>query len=788
MLCGLVLHAQQQYVVHLQVVDAQNDEPVADADITIDVLDRTFATNEYGKVTVLLPLSYYTFKVSSLGIISRSFQATIDRDTTLTFPVTVEAKVLDEVEVVDARFNEKVDLNVVGVEKISLQAIEALPMLAGEKDIVKSLTLLPGVQTGTEGSANINVRGGTSDQNLYLLDHATLYHSGHLLGFLSSFNPMAIDSVTLFKAGFPARYGGRLSSVIQTGTKEGNLDSVSVRGNVGIISSKLSVQVPVIRQKSSLILSGRRTYVDLFQRLFAGSNPVRNQTSYVFYDMNAKWVYYFTPDNKVSINFYQDYDTYYDITTDRTTEPKTYQENRLTWRNRIIEANWDARLSAKLHHNLSLSQTSYAMQILDDRQGQKQGQNYRNAFNTSLQDLSLKENMHIQVMPSFQADVGVQYEHHRFNPALLSSRQADTTFSENTLPETTAQQLSLYVEGYVNFSDRYSLSAGIRNSHYFVDQHNYLNRAADRLEPRVNVERKLGAYSAVRASYARMVQPIHLLTDPGLGLPFNLWVSSNQQVKPQKADQVAGGYYTSFLLGKRNYSLSVEGYYKWMYDIVAYRDGFSSSTFTTAASNTDRTWDKVLTSGNGKSYGAEVLLEKTSGAFTGWLAYTLSWTKHQFADLNYGRPFYSRYDRRHDLSLVGFYKLNKKWDINFNFSYATGQPVTLPLYTYPGFTFNYDQGKVTNTGVLLYTQGGRNAYRMKAFHRLDIAFQSRLQWRNVQGSVEFGLFNLYNRKNPYYYYADTDYVGNIDRPKRVSVIKSVSLFPMIPSVSLSFEF
>lgn len=331
LLCGFYVQAQQQFVVNLRVVDEKNDEPVEDADITIDALDRTFSTDQFGRVTVLLPLSYYTFNISSLGIVPEKFQVTIDRDTTLTFPVTVEARVLQEVEVRDSRFNEKVELYPVGIETISIENVRKVPMLAGEKDIVKLLTLLPGVQTGTEGSANLIVRGGTSDQNLYLLDDATLYHSGHLMGFLSSFNPLAIDSVTLYKAGFPARYGGRLSSVIQVGSKEANLDSLSVEGNVGIISSKLSVQVPLIKQKSSLMLSARRTYLDVLSNLFTKKTAVSNQVSYNFYDVNGKWVYYFKPGHKIAVNFYQDRDSYFDIIRDRTDD--SYDENRITWKN-----------------------------------------------------------------------------------------------------------------------------------------------------------------------------------------------------------------------------------------------------------------------------------------------------------------------------------------------------------------------------------------------------------------------------------------------------------------------
>ncbi len=732
-----VSQAQDRAVVHLLTVDKNTQKPVADVELTIDAIQKTFTTNEEGVVTLLLPVSYYNVRASSLGIVSQDFQIVVQRDTTFTFSVTVASRVLDEVEIVESRINEKAKHSVAGIETITPQQVQQLPMLAGEKDIVKSLTLLPGVQTGTEGSAQLLVRGGTADQNLYLLDQATLYHSGHLLGFLSSFNPLATDSVTLYKGGFPARYGGRLSAILDARVKEANLDSLRVDSNIGIISSKASVEVPLVRNKASLLLAGRRTYLDVFQRLASSNDPVREQVSYSFYDVNAKGVYYFGPDHKLTAHFYQDRDSYFDIVDDRANN--SLSENRLTWRNRVMGLNWEKPLSMRVQHTLSLSTSRYGLEQKEVRQQPEADNNYQSVYTSSIQDISIKNNLRVTLSDYFSLDAGVQLERYDTEPVTLFSQEAGQVTEGQNLPSQIAYQGSLYGEGHLEWL-AYTVDFGLRMSHYWVAQRGYFNP-----EPRLNIKRTINERDAVKLSYTRMAQPLHLLTDPGLGLPINLWVASNEQIAPQTAHQINGGYYTSFLAGNNNYSLSVEGYYKKMQDIVAYRDGYSSSSFTNQAQNGPARWETLVVRGAGTSYGAEVLLEKTTGELTGWLAYTLSKTTHRFDALNAGEAFPSRYDRRHDLSLVMFYPLSDKWKLNANFSYATGQPVTLPVATYLGFSFNYDRAVVNEQPTLSYTQGRRNSYRMKDFHRLDMALQRRLRWRKMSGTLELGVFNLYNR-------------------------------------------
>ncbi len=770
-----VAQAQDRAVVRLLTVDKNTQQPVADVELTVDAIQRTFTTNEAGVVTVLLPVSYYNVRASGLGIINQTFQIVVQRDTTFTFPVTVESRVLDEVEIKESRINEKAKHNVAGVETITPQQVQQLPMLAGEKDVVKSLTLLPGVQTGTEGSAQLLVRGGTSDQNLYLLDQATLYHSGHLLGFLSSFNPLATDSVTLYKGGFPARYGGRLSAILDARVKEANLDSLRVDANLGIISTKASVEVPLIRNKASLLLAGRRTYLDVFQRLASANKPVREQVSYSFYDFNGKGVYNFGPDHKLTAHYYQDRDSYFEIVDDQTSN--SLDEARLTWRNRMMGLTWEHPLSPGVQHTLSLSNSRYGLEQKEVREQPKADNNYRASYTSSIQDISIKNNLRIALSDYFSLDAGVQLERYDTEPVTLRSQEAGQFAEGQTLPSQTAYQGALYGEGHLQWG-AYTVDVGLRMSHYWVAQRGYFNP-----EPRLNIKRIINERDAVKLSYTRMAQPLHLLTDPGLGLPINLWVASNEQIAPQTAHQINGGYYTSFLAGNNNYSLSVEGYYKRMQDIVAYRDGYSSSSFTNQAQNGPARWETLVVRGAGASYGAEVLLEKTTGELTGWLAYTLSKTTHRFDALNAGEAFPSRYDRRHDLSLVMFYPLSDKWKFNATFSYATGQPVTLPVATYLGFSFDYERGVVDEQPALSYTQGERNSYRMKDFHRLDVALQRRLRWRQVTGTLELSVFNLYNRQNPYYYYADSSGARG-----GISTIKSVSLFPIIPSVSVSFSF
>jgi len=654
---------------------------------------------------------------------------------------------------------------------IPIQQIKSLPAFLGEKDVMKVLQLMPGVQKGHEGSTGIYVRGGGPDQNLILLDDAVVYNANHLFGFFSLFNGDALKSVELIKGGFPARYGGRLSSVIEMNMKDGSKEKVSGEAGIGVISSRLTLNGPIIKNKASFLISGRRTYLDILARPLM--NKEEGVGGYYFYDLNAKLNYDFGRKNKVYLSGYFGRDKFHMSQVVNNQFEKSEMKNALFWQNSTGTLRWNHLFSEKLFMNTSVITTRYNLTI-NAEESFSNDKFYLN-YISSISDVSVKSDFSYYLSTLHTLRFGMQSTLHRFKPSALVVNESNKNYTRSAIP-LDAIENGIYAEDNIRI-DNFQLNPGLRLSHFGINGKNYSS-----IEPRLAMSYSVNAQSAFKASFASMNQYVHLLSNTGVGLPTDLWVPTTENIKPQQSWQVAGGYAYDFNL--QNLSLSVEGYYKEMKNIIAYKEGASFIDIGEFETSSEMRWQDNISAGNGKSYGGEVLLQRKSGKLSGWIGYTLSWTKHQFDEINNGVEFWAKYDRRHDFSLVLIYNPSKQITLSGVWVYGSGEAFTLPMGFYTDLHDTHFNTSLNPQRITDY--GGRNEYRMKAYHRLDLSVQVHKKVRWGERTWEFGLYNAYSRKNPFFYLIDSQY--NNSTKKYNSVLKQVSLFPIIPSISYSINF
>lgn len=661
---------------------------------------------------------------------------------------------------------------------VPIQQVKEIPSLLGEKDVLKSLQLLPGVQKGSEGSTGLYVRGGGPDQNLVLLDDAPIYHTSHLFGFFSLFNGDAIKSVDLTKGGFPAHFGGRLSSVVEMQMKDGNRERLSGEGGIGLISSRLTLEGPIKRGKSSFLVSGRRTYADLVLKPFMPS--ISDHTGY-FYDINLKATFDVTPDDFVSVSAYNGQDRF----VYKTNGSVTSESGNLSWGNTAGTARWQHRFNNALTTTTSLFYSHYQSNVNMNRDVVSDDEvvTYTLRNRSGIRDAGLKSDFTWQAGQRHTLRWGLALTSHQFRPS-------STTMLDGYAGKPSADSVKLNSwEGAVYLEDTWKpvaglqINAGLRYSGLVSDGKTY-----SRPEPRVSVAYTLPRNWAVKASYASMSQYVHLLSNSGIGLPTDIWVPSTSRTAPQRSQQVAFGIAKDFASGT---ILTIEGFYKTMDNMVAYKEGASSLSIgnTQVAPN----WEDQITYGKGKSYGAEFLLQKKVGRFTGWAGYTLSWTQQQFDELNFGKPFWARYDRRHDISLVGVFHLSDRITLSGTWVYGTGQALTLPQGQY------WVQGsnglKKLGDAKPYYTQrvfseyGERNNFRQAPYHRLDLGIQFHKKMGRRERTWEISFYNAYNRQNPFFYYLDAVNVSTEPQVKKIeNRLKQITLFPVLPSISYGYKF
>ena len=660
--------------------------------------------------------------------------------------------------------------------KISLpiEQIRSIPAFLGEVDLLKVVQLLPGVRNAGEGSAGFYVRGGGPDQNLILLDDAVVYNSGHLFGFFSIFNSDAIKNVSLIKGGMPAQYGGRLSSVLDISMKEGNNQKFQVDGGLGVIASRLSIQGPIKKNKSSFIVSARRTYIDALAKGFIKKSSQFYGSGYYFYDLNAKINYKFNERDRLYLSGYFGRDVF-----DFSNATQSLKVN-IPWGNATGTLRWNHVFNNKLFANTTAVYNDYNFTFNAAQN------NFEIKLASGIKDVSLKQDFDFYPFSKHKLKFGLLYTYHRFTPSVVSGKQDSVVFNPQNAQIKYAHEGALYVQDNWEINSKLNINAGLRysgfqqvgpNKIYTTDANNnrldsivYGRGKAVKtyggLEPRIAVRYSLNEETSIKASVTRNLQYIHLVSNAGTTLPTDLWVPSTYKVKPQISWLYAAGLFKNF--NNNMYETSLEVYYKNMQNQIEYKEGYVPSSI-------DDT-ENSFTFGRGWSYGTELFVNKVKGRLTGWVGYTLSWTFRKFPGLNFGNTYPAKYDRRNDLSVVAIYELNKKWKFSATFVYGSGNAVTLPQRFY------------IVGGVLTQEYSRINEYRLPSYHRLDLA-ATLTPKKNVKRKIKrewiFSVFNAYSRKNPYFIYYDqtgSPYNGTL----KVQA-KQVSIFPIIPSITYNIK-
>ncbi|HRY33049.1 MAG TPA: TonB-dependent receptor [Bacteroidales bacterium] len=728
-------------------------------------------TNLYGFYSISLPQGQYQVVYSYIGYEKHLLDIRLDKDMELNISL-VQGAELKGIEVkasAEAKESESVRMSRIALPVLQ---VKQLPALLGEKDVFKVLQLMPGVQKGTEGASGLYVRGGGPDQNLIILDDAPVYNASHLFGFFSLFSGDALKSAELVKGGFPARYGGRLSSVVEMNMKDGNKEKLAGEAGLGLISSRLTLEGPLVKDKASFLFSGRRTYIDLLIRPFMKLEE--GVGGYYFYDLNAKLNYDFGSRNKLYLSAYFGRDVFYYRYRGGGSWDRDELRSGFYWQNATTTFRWNHLFNKRLFANTSLIFSNYHLVL--HAEDKSDGDFFKLKYLSGIRDFALKSDFSWFPDPAHQVRYGLVMTQHRFRPGAYT---VNANYMDIPVDETVridALESGLYAEDEIRLGEKIKLNPGIRLSSFVSSGVSYVFP-----EPRFSSSYALGERAAAKASYALMNQYVHLLSNTGLGLPTDLWVPSSSVTRPQRSQLVAAGYAYDF--AEPRLSLTIEAYYKWMDHIIGYREGASFLVFNDPESAEQVSWEDNITAGMGHSTGLELLLQKKTGRLNGWVGYTLSWTRQQFDELNNGRTFYARYDRRHDLSLVCIYEISEKIVASGTWVFASGNPMTLPLALYQPAPYSHVFQSFWG-GMEIYNYGEKNAYRMKNFHRLDLSIQFIKKIRKGIRTFEIGLFNAYNRRNPFFYFLERSYSPG----GSTTVLKQVSLFPLIPSISYNLKF
>ena len=750
-----ISHAQR-YRISGYVRSATSNEALIGATIAVPQLKVGTVTDARGFYSLSLPEGPHTLQATYIGYLPGTKAITVTAAQTIDISLQPSDNQLKEVVVEAQSLQQKLTDNRMSVEQLSSREAKLLPALFGEVDLIKTLQLKPGVQSGGEGSSGLYVRGGGSDQNLVLLDDAVIYNPSHLFGFFSVFNPDAVRDVELYKGGFPAQFGGRLSSVLDVRMNEGNNEKIGVNGGIGLISSRLTIDGPIKKDKATFLVSGRRTYVDTFTRLVNKLNEDNKDYSpipdYYFYDFNARLNYKLTPKDELTLSGYygRDFFTFNDAGFSFS----------FNWGNSMGVLNWRHSFNPRLFVNTSLAATGYQYNI------KNQIDVFSFNLRSDVQDLTLKTDLEWLVNNKHTLRLGASGIKHSFTVGRLNFDSDDDRQNFSAGNDYAASEFGVYASDDYQLNTQLALNYGLRLSGF-----NSQGKTYAAVEPRAAARYTITPNTSVKASYASMMQYIHLVANSGASLPTDIWFPSTTRVKPQRSQQVAAGI--SHLFGNGKYLITNEVYYKWMHRQIDFRDG--ANLFV------NDSLENEFLFGKGESYGNEIYLEKIKGRTTGWLGYTLSWTYRQFEEINDGRRFPTRYDRRHDLSLVVLHQLNKRLNLTGAFTYGTGNAFSLPVAR---FAFQDVEGKEPSI-VPIYAD--RNSFRLDATHRLDLGVVWKLKPKRGEADLTFSAYNAYNRRNPYFVYFE-QLKDEADEQTIGFRAKQVSLFPVIPSVTYNFKF
>lgn len=747
--------AQTKITISGYVKDTKTGEALIGASVYITNEKRGTTSNAYGFYSISAK------KTDSLGVVisyqgyqPELFTIAGKIDKTIDYSLQEKSNELTEVVVSSVRNDNNISKSRMSVISIPMKQIRTLPAIGGERDILKIIQLLPGVQSGQEGTTGFYVRGGNTDQNLVQLDEATIYNPNHLFGLFSTFNTNALNSVTLIKGGYPAQYGGRLSSILDITMKEGNKKKFSGEGGIGLISSNLTLEGPIKKNKSSFIISGRRTFIDLLTPLVVPKN--KNNTNYYFYDVNAKVNFELTKNDHLYLSFFKGLDN-----------AKYAGANSLNYGinfgNSTGTARWNHLFNKKLFANTSFIYNDYHLSLTTT-----QDQYYALLY-TGIKDINVKTDFSYFTSSSQTIKAGVNYSYSTLFPSTSSAKVPRNGNigkpNLDSIQRKYSSQVAFYVNDDITLSENISASVGLRVPLFITKDVRYL-----RYEPRATIKYQLDNATSLKAAYTVMNQFQHLVPSSTASLPTDIWISSSKVVKPQTSQQWALGFFKNF--EDNTYEASIEGYYKTMNNQVLFKEG--------AQSLQSDDIDSKLTFGKGHSYGVEVFVKKNVGKLTGWLSYTLSFTNQKFDSLNFGNQFPFAYDKRHNISVVSTYDVNKRWTFSAAFVFTSGGAFTLPT----GRAAVYGDGTLYDGTYYDYT--GRNNYRYRSYHRLDLSAiyhrPAKIFGKKYNSEWVFSVYNIYSRHNPYFIYLTKDAVTSQVQAREVS------LLPIIPSISYNFKF
>ena len=806
--CSITIGAySQEFKVSGYIKDASTGQTLPGVSVYTDETRQGAATDVNGFYSFSIHAGSYHLHLSILSYRDTIIPIKVSANIHVNISLASSSENAQEVKITADRPDKNVTGSQMGTIKLDTKDLKTIPVFFGEPDILKVIQLLPGVMSGGDANTGFYVRGGGPDQNLVLLDGATVYNAGHLLGFFSIFNSDALSSVELTKGNMPANFGGRISSVLDIQSKDGDMDGIHVNGGIGLIASHLTIQGPIKKDTASFIFSVRRTYLDIFlQPPILSKTSAFYGTKYYFYDLNGKINWNLSKKDQLSVSGYfgQDVFTFDDADAGFGAQ--------VPWGNGIAAINWSHIYSDKVISNLSLDYTDYNFKFGGTESG------FSFSLFSGIHDYHAKYNF--DWMPTIKHHIkyGLEYTLHVFIPSEISADEPSVNFSINSVQKLYGNEGAAYITDAFELSDRIKIEGGLRYSIFQqigpFDRYNQNSQGVNidtihyktfqnialygGLEPRISFRYQLNGESSIKMGYSRNIQYIHLASISSVSLPTDIWFPSTSMVQPTTGDQYALGYYRNF---KDNlYESSIETYYKDMHNLIEYKNG------VTPDQNSSANPDENFTFGNGQAYGFEFFLKKKSGRFNGWIGYTLSWTNETFADLNNGQTFYAKYDRRNDISAVANFQLNDRWTFSSVFVFASGEALTMP------------SGWYIVEGNLLQQYTSVNGYRLAPYDRLDLAatytpdrknrlakrqqrFESKMQkkgidtpyvdrrpkWeKNFKTSWTFSVYNAYDRYNPYFIYFDIH--GNIYNNSLTIQAKQVSLFPVLPSVMWNFNF
>lgn len=771
-------YSQKKYSISGYIKDARNGEAMTGATVYAKENYKGTTANTYGFYSFTLEEGSYTIQVSFIGYETYSQTIVLNKNLTIDVelnPISIETQ---EVVIKGSRGRDNISTTDMGKTEIKIETIKKMPMFFGELDLIKTIQLLPGIQSSGEGSSGYNVRGGGIDQNLILLDGATIYNVSHLFGFFSIFNTDAIRSADMIKAGMPANFGGRLSSILDVNMKEGNIKKYEVDGGIGLIYSRLNVQGPVVKNKASFLLSGRRTYVDLVIQPFLFKDSELKGMRFYFYDLNGKINWIINNKHRVFLSGYYGSDIYgFQHSSNISNDMKFL----FKWNNASASLRWNYIINNQLFLNTSLlfSDYNFNTDLMIDI--------YNFSILSSIRDYTAKTELSYQPNTEHLLKFGGNYIYHTFTPNTYSALSGDVNMNVQTQGIYYANEVAFYALDEFQIGKRFKFNIGLRGSYfehigpftsYLLDE---LGKTKDSVkfkkgehikgywgvEPRLSVRFAIDTFTSIKASYTHNYQYIHQVALSTISLPTDAWIPSNSLVKPQIGNQYSLGFYRNFI--NNTLETSVEVYYKDMKNLVEYKEGYSPFTEITSG------LEHQYTQGNGYGYGVEFFINKTQGRFTGWIGYTLAWTKRKFPELNGGKVFYAKNDRRHDVSITLSYEILPNLNTSLVWVYATGNTMTIPV----GFYF---------LGYNLITEySEKNAYRIDPYHRLDISVNWTIKrTEKFEHSLNFSVYNVYNRRNPFFISINTQF--NSENFSLNNTAYQMSLFPIMPSISWNFKF